>query len=259
LSNNKIFKNNQVNIGMPFQIRTPITYQPPVRKGNLNFNLDIDESEEVEAVNYKAMGEEIINKSKAEADLIVKEALLEAKEIISQAAIDVDELKSKVTEESKKEGYNEGITQAKNEYEQLIKEAQEIKEQAEVEYKKLLDSLESDAVNTILEIAKKVISQELKCKENILLLVKDAFEKCSKDRKVVLKLSEKDFEYIDENKDQLISTLERSEEIEIKEDLSLREGGCVIDTPLGSIDASANTKLDKIENDFMSILDENTN
>ncbi len=257
MSNSKIFKNNQVNIGMPFQIRTPITYQPPVRKSNLK--LDLDESEEIEAVDYKVIGEEIVNKSKAEADLIIKEALLEAKEIISQAAFDVEELKNKVTDESRNEGYSEGVTQAKNEYEQLIEEAKDIKKQAEVEYKKLLDSLEADAVNTILEISKKVISQELKCKENILLLVKDAFEKCSKDRKVVLKLSEQDFEYINENKDELNSMLERSEEIEIKKDLSLKEGGCVIDTPLGSIDASASTKLEKIVNDFKSILDEKTN
>lgn len=259
MSNSKIFKNNQVNVGIPFQIRTPITYQPPIRKINLNIKLDSDDSDEVNAIDYKSIGEEIVNKSKTEADLIIKEALLEAKDIISQAAIDIEELKNQALDEAREEGYNVGINQSKQEYEQLLEEAQGIKELAGVEYKNILDSIESDVINTILEIAKKVISQELECKENILLLVQDAFEKCSKDRKAVLKLCEKDYEFINDNKDQLISMLERSEDIEIKKDLSLKEGGCVIDTSYGSIDASAITKLNKIENDFKSILEEKVN
>jgi len=259
LSNNKIFKNNQVNVGMPFQIRTPITYQPPIRKSNLNFKLDLNQSDELDNLDYKVIGEEIVYKSKTEADLIIKEALLEAKEIMSQATMDIEQIRNQTLAEAKIDGYNEGSSQAKQEYQQLLDEAQDIKEQAGAEYKKMLDSLEADAVNTILEISRKVISQELKCKENVLLLVKDAFEKCSKDRKAVLKLCEQDYEYINENKDEFISMLERSEEIEIKKDLSLKEGGCVIDTPYGSIDASANTKLDKIENDFKRILDEKMN
>lgn len=259
MSNNKVFKNDQVNVGIPFQIRTPLTYQPPVKKINLNFKLDTNQFDELDNIDYKAIGEEIVFKSKTEADLIIKEALLEAKEIITQASIDMEELRNKVLTESKDEGYGNGITTAKQEYEELINEAEDIKEQAGAEYKKILDSIETDTVNTILEIAKKVISQELKCKENILLLVRDAFEKCSKDHKAVLKLSGQDYDYINENKDELISMLERSEEIEIKKDLSLKDGGCVIDTPYGSIDASANTKLDKIENDFKSILAEKMN
>jgi flagellar assembly protein FliH len=259
LFNNKIFKNNQVNVGMPFQIMTPITYQPPVRKSSLNFKLDLEQSDEIDDFDYKAIGEEILNKSKTEADFIIKEALLEAKEIISKASSDMEELRNKVIEEAEKEGFSEGITKAKYEYEQLLDEAQAIKVQAGAEYQQILDSLETDAVDTILDIAKKVISQELKCKENILLLVRDAFDKCSKDRKAVLKLCAQDYDYINENKEELISVLERSEEIEIKKDLSLKDGGCIIDTPYGSIDASANAKFNKIEADFRSILDEKMN
>lgn len=249
---NRILKNYQVNVGTPFQVLNPVAYRPPIVTIK---NIDEEQLEE-DYVDYKAIGEEIVNNAKVEAELIVKEALLEAKDIFSKANFEIEELKNKVISESKEEGYNEGITQAKQEYEQLIEEAKEVKEQAGVEYKKVLDSLEADAVNTILEIAKKVISQELKSKQNILLLVKDAFEKCSKDRKAVLRLNEQDYNYIIDNKDELLSMLERSEETEIKKDLSLKEGGCIIETSLGSIDASADTKFEKIESDFKAILGE---
>lgn len=251
MSNNKVLKNHQINVGMPFQVLNPRTYCPPV----VTIKKEEEQPEEDE-VDYKALGEEIVNKAKTEADLIIKEALLEAKDILSKANFEIEELKNKVISESKEEGYREGLAQAKQEYEQLIEEAKEIKEQAGVEYKKVLDSIESDAVNTILEIAKKVISQELNCKQNILLLVRDAFEKCSKDSKAVLRLSEHDYNYVNDNKDELFSMLERSEETEIKKDLSLKEGGCIIDTSLGSIDASADTKFEKIESDLRTILGE---
>ncbi len=255
---NKIYKNNQVNVGVPFQVKFPVTYQPPVR--NLGLKLDLDQyEEEQQQVDFNAIGEEIINKAKVEADMIIKEALLEAKDILKNASDDVENLKQQVSEEARSEGYEQGLAQAKQEYEALIKEAQDIKTQAGIEYKKVLDSLEEDSVNTILDIAKKVISKELECKQNILLLVKDSFEKCSKDRKAVLKLSEQDYDFISDNKDELESMLERSEEIEIKKDLSLKEGGCIIETSFGSIDASAETKFEKIENDFKDILNESTN
>lgn len=259
MSNGKVFKNNQVNIGMPFQIKNPIIYKPPIMNPNIKIKIDTEESEDIEEVDYKALGEEIINKAKAEADMIIKEALLEAKDIMSKAHADIEELSSQAINEARQTGYDNGIVQAQEEYRRLIDEAETIKKQAGLEYEKILESLESDTVNVILDIAKKVISQELKCKENILLLVRDAFEKCAKDRKAVLKLSEQDYETINENKEELISILERSEEIEIKKDLSLKEGGCVIDTPYGSIDASAETKLKNIENDFKAILNEKLN
>ncbi len=257
MSNNKIFKHNQVNVGIPFLIKSPVTYQPPVaRVINSAHKADLQELEETPKIDYKAMGEEIISKAKVEADYIIKEALLEAKEIMSKAQAEIQELREKTYQEAGEEGYNTGIAQAKEEYDGLLQEAQEIKEQAGMEYKQVLASLEADAVNTILDIARKVISTELQNKENILLLVKEAFDKCAKDRKAVLKLSEDDYEYVSENKDKLLAMLQRSEDIEIKKDLSLSDGGCVIDTPFGSIDASAETKLKKIEDDFINLLEE---
>ncbi len=217
---------------------------------------EMQEMEDTPKIDYKAIGEEIISKAKIEADYIIREALLEAKEIMSKAEAEVQELRDKTLQEAGDEGYNTGFAQAKQEYEGLLQEANEIKEQAGIEYKQVLASLEADAVNTILEIARKVICNELQTKENILLLVKEAFDKCAKDRKAVLKLSQADYDYVTENKDKLMSILQRSEDIEIKKDLSLSEGGCIIDTPFGSIDASAETKLKKIEDDFKSLLEE---
>jgi len=257
LSSNKVFKHNQVNVGIPFLIKSPVTYQPPVlRTGNPGVKVDPSGHQDIPKVDYRAAGEEILNKARTEADYIIKEALLEAKDIMSKASEEIQELRDKALRQAGEEGYEAGIAKAGEEYEGLLREAKEIKEQAGMEYKQVLDSLEADAVNTILDIARKVISRELQCRENILLLVREAFEKCAKDHKAVLKLSEQDFDYVNENKEELLSLLQRSEEVELKKDLSLKEGGCIIETPFGSIDASAQTRLKKIEDDFKGLLEE---
>ncbi len=257
MSNNKVFKHNQVNVGIPFLIKSPVTYQPPVlRTGNPAVKADPSELQDTGRVDCRAEREEMLIKARTEADYIIKEALLEAKEIMTKASEEILELRDKTLQEAGKEGYETGVAKAGQEYEGLLREAREIKEQAGLEYKQVLDSLEADAVNTILDIARKVISRELQCKENILLLVREAFEKCSKDHKAVLKLSEQDFDYVNENKEELVSLLQRSEEVELKKDLSLKEGGCIIETPFGGIDASAKTRLEKIEDDFRELLEE---
>ena len=253
----KIYKNDQVNIGVPFAVNTPVTYQPPVKKVNKNVNALQEEGKKSDTADYDAISVEILINAKKEAEAIVKEAYLQAEDIRAEQSKKIEQKKKETHQNAVEEGYNDGLKQALQEYDGLIQEAKDIKQQAEIEYKKVLDSLEEDAVNTVIDIAKKVISEELNInKHNILLLVKDAFNRCAKDRKAVLKLSDADYEYVNENKDELDNMLERSEDIEIKRDLSLKPGGCIIDTPFGCIDASAQAKLDKIEQDFKSILDD---
>lgn len=258
MSNNKVFKNHQINMGMPFPVKTPITYQPPVRKVNLTV-VDLDdepEKNESDKIDTKAIREEIISSAREEADMIIKEALLDAKDILSKASSEIAVLRQQELETARQQGYDEGIARAEQEYANLLEEAQEIKNQAGIEYKQVLASLEEDAVNTILDIAKKVISQELKCKENLFLMVRDAFDKCSRDRKATLKLSETDYNLAIENEEELMTMLQMPENLEIKKDMSMEEGGCIIETPYGSIDASAGTKFENIESDLKGLLNQ---
>ena len=250
----KIYKNSQINVGLPLQIKPPNFY-PNIKQVTLKTEEEIKKEDQKD---YDALGVEIIINAKKEAELILKEAELQAEEFLEKQRAEVELLSNQAYQQAREEGFNAGLIQAQSEYTQLLEEAENIKQQAAQDYSSILDSLEEDAVDTILCIAKKVISQELQTnKENILLLVKDAFFKCSKDRKAVLRLSPCDYDFASDNLERLDQLIERSEPFELKKDISLKEGGCIIETPFGSIDASAATKFDKIEQDFKSILMEN--
>jgi flagellar assembly protein FliH len=199
--------------------------------------------------------EDIIEKARVEAEIIIKEAKYEADRIVKEAERTAGENAKRIEEEAGMKGFEEAFTEVKKQYEDLIEEAEYIREHARVEYNDVIASIESDAVNIILDVAKKVIGTEINSnRENILYLIKQAFEKCSNKENVILKVSPEDYEFVCDNKDRLLSMIEGIGELEIKKDSSLKVYGCIVETPLGSIDASLQTKLKKIEEAFRDII-----
>ena len=246
---NRIFKNYQVNLGMPFQVKPPVSFDT-IKK----FDEPEDEKDE-SAFDAREITEEMKKKAMEEADLVIKEAEYEAQRIIENTEIEIEERRLAVEEEAKQKGYEDGFNEAKKQYEDLIQEAEFVREHAKAEYKEVLESIESDTVNVIIDIAKKVIGSELSLnKENILFLVKQAFEKCTNKENIVLKVGAEDYDFLSESRDRLLSMVEGIGGLEIKKDSSLKAGVFIVETQYGSIDAGVQTKLKKIEQAFRQVI-----
>jgi len=249
---NRVFKNHQINLGMPFQIKAPLNFQTIKTIDVFEQNEEF-ESLEIENTDVPVENdvEEIIRRAKLEASMIVKEAQFEALRIVEAAENESTEIRTNTETEARENGYNDGYADAKKQIEEALKDAEFIKEQAKTEYGEILSGIESEAVSLIMDIAENVIGQQLKLnKENILHLVKQAFEKSANKDSVVLKVSREDYEYIESNKENLLAMVEGIGELNIQCDNSLKTGGCLVETTFGSIDASAQTKLKKIEEAF---------
>jgi flagellar assembly protein FliH len=249
----KVYKNYQVNhIGTPFQVKPLFNYQN-IRTIEA-ISLDKNSTDESGIAN----SEEIIKNARIDAELIIQEAQYEANRILENSKIEADENKDKIFSEAREKGYNDGFTEGKQQYEELVSEAEQIRENAKLEYKEILDSIESDAVNLILDIAKNVIGTEISFhKEDILYLVKQAFEKCANKESVLLKAAPEDYDFIIANKNRLLSMIENVGELKIKKDSSLKAGACIIETQYGSIDAGIQTKIKKIEEMFKQMIGTN--
>jgi flagellar assembly protein FliH len=243
----KVYKNYQVNVGIPFQIRNPLNIQQfqPAHIMGRKEQVEVELKEEINS-------EEIINNARQEAELIIREAQYEAMRLVETAERESNEIRASIEEEARQQGYKEGLEEVKRQYEDLMQEAEFIKEHARIEYKEVLEGIEAEALAMIMEIARNVIGTEISFnKEDILYLVKQAFEKCANKEKITLRVSADDYEYVEENKERLITMVEGLSEFEIKKDVSFKMGACIIDTPFGSIDAGIHTKLKKIEEAFM--------
>ena len=78
---------------------------------------------------------------------------------------------------------------------------------------------------------------------------------CTGVTSVTVKVSPEDYEAVNENKDLIARQSRFSGEITIAKDLSLESGGCVLETPVGNMDASVEVQLDALEQTFVSILE----
>lgn len=245
-----IYKNYQVNMGLPFQIRVPASLQ---RESVIrDEELDSEVSEAAEEVLTPEM---ILKKAHEDGVMIVKEAELEALRILKEASAEAENIKKEIIEEARKQGYSDGYDQAVKQYESLVAEAEKLRAQSMEEHDKILAGIEAEAVEIILDIAKKVIGEEIsQNSEAILMLVRDACEKCSNRETILLKVSPEDYDIVQEHLEEITQKVTGINKLEVRKDLSLAKGACVVETPFGSVDGGFETKLRKIEEEFMKAL-----
>jgi len=255
---NKIFKNDQISVGGPVQIKVPVNFQtikmaykPNAKDEDEQNEKEIEDREENDGQDY----EEIIQSAKKESENIIKAAEIEAQRIIDEADKEAVERIKVAEDEARERGFEKGYKESKSTYEDLLSEAEFIKEHATVEYSEVMAGIEKDAIELIIDVAKKVIGEEVTLnKEHIVHLVGEALGKSSNRDNITVKVSDKDYDYVLENKDTLLSSVEGIGNLEIIKDLALNQGDCIVETSYGSIDGGVQTKLRKIEETFLQMI-----
>jgi flagellar assembly protein FliH len=246
---NKIFKNSQITYGIPFQVKIPINFQNLNDTGGYG-NYEMSD-EQVDPDNPDS----IVEKAKEEAKNIKKEAEYEAARTLKSAEDDAEKKVRDLEDEAWQKGYGEGLEAAAKHYEELTAQAEALKKSAEEEHEIVLAGMETEIVDMVLQIARKVVGTELSTNRDCILnLVVQTLEGCANRKNMILKVSAEDFDYIMDNKDKLYSMVESANEIEIKKEMTLKQGNCIVETSYGSIDGSAGTKLAKIEDAFKKLL-----
>ena len=267
----RVFKCSQVNLGEPYQVIPVIIKQ--ISCENKENNKINNEENEINKMNneeekeeklridiiekikkeYSAKAEAIIADAKRQAEDIIEQARKQSDDILNNARNEAEIIKETAEKKAYQKGYDEGYRKGKNDadkqYESIIKEAEAIKEQAAEEYKSTIEGMESEIIDIIIQIAKKVVSEELRLnKKTILSMVKEAFAKCTVKNGATLIVSSEDYDFIEEHREELLSNLNSIDNLEVRKDISLPMGTCIIETPYGTIDASVDKKMENIEN-----------
>lgn len=242
---NKVFKNNQITYGRPYQIKVPENIQEYIQSDNepeVRDDEDFVDSTDPEA---------ILENAKRKGELLIKEAQLEADKLMQDSQEQAEEQAKQITEEAWQKGYAEGIEAAAQQSRALIEEAERIRCNAAEDYESQMNSMEAEMVSLALDVAKKAVAGELTTNKAVIIqLIRDALPNCSNKNGAIIKVSVDDGDYLEENLEELYSELEGVDGLEIKKDGALKPGDCIIETSLGSVDAGAETRLDKIEEAF---------
>lgn len=253
----RVLKNIYVNVGDPIKIETVLEKKP--EENNTSPLNEISKADRENALKDMELA------AKRKAELIIQDAEKKAQEILKKAQEDynnivksaVDKAEAKadsIKKQAYEQGYSEGHNIGKAEYDKLIAEALDIKKRAYEEYERTFRNMEGEIVELVLEIAKKVIGAEIKAdKHNVVNLAKQAIDKCTNKENIVLYVSDDDYDYIKAHREELLKELEIIDEVSIKKDMSLKAGGCIVQTQYGLIDTSVETQIRKIEDAFRNL------
>lgn len=247
---NKVLKYNQVTYGVPYQVNIPLN----IKRIEVLDNADVssgDEDQDGRTGSSPPDPEELLEKVKQECDLIIKSAETEAEKLLEKAELEADKKAEALFEEAWQSGYADGMEAARSQNEALLAETEQLRQSAAEEHDSILTGMEAEILELVVGIARKAVAGELETNKDVILqLVRDGLSCCSNKNGAVIKVSPEDYESLRDKDGQLSLAYEGAEGMEIKMDSMLNTGGCIIETSLGSVDAGANTRLDKIEEAF---------
>lgn len=196
----------------------------------------------------ETMVQDILEKAREEARKIIAEAE-EAARLMEASA--VEEAKS-VREDGLEQGYQEGIAKAileKQAEMDLMKEENiRILEEAQRERLKIINTSEEIIVKMALSIAKKIVDKEVMEISDITKnIVNKIMEQLSDSEAFKIFVSPKDFEFLAE-KAAFNQLGQSGGKLQVKSDSRITDGGCIIDSDLGIVDARLETRVTAIEN-----------
>lgn len=207
--------------------------------------------------------EKIISKAETEYEKII-EGAKEQHESMINAAYD---RAREITEESKENGFNEGYNtgynsgyekgyiEGKTVSDKLIKDSLTIKEEYICKKNNLLKDLEEDIIDLVVNIYEKVINEKTEEDSEIIIsLVLNGIRNLDLTEKLTIISSKEDYDILQMSKDLILSKASMISELNIRYDMSLEKGDCILETSKGNIDVSIKNQLEEVKELLTTIL-----
>lgn len=158
----------------------------------------------------------------------------DAKEVLERVLEDAEQYRQEVVKEcetlkekAQKDGFEEG-------YSQWIDRVAEL----EAEIKRVRSEVEKQVLPVALKVAKKIVNRELETSKTAILdIIKNTLKTVSQHKKVNLYVNPDDFEVVEADRKELAKIFEELEALSIRPRNDVTEGGCVIETEGGIINA----------------------
>jgi flagellar assembly protein FliH len=194
----------------------------------------------------------------AQAEQLKQQALAEIAEWWEQKRQEAEQLFRETEAEARQAGFAQGVEEGKafviREEQQTIQTARDVLESAYRAKEQIIAEAEPFVVELSMEVAKKVIGQELSgAPEKILELARRVLRRSRVQGQITLCVNHRYFDFMEEHRHQLLALLDGQAELSIVPDYTVQDEGCVIRTPLGSVDARIDTQLQEIKQVLLEI------
>lgn len=197
-----------------------------------------------------AAREKMLAEVEAERQRLTEEAQADAAMLRNLAAEEIARDKSMALEMGRQEGYEAGMNQAMGELEKMKQELEMERRHLEQQYEDMMFDLEPQFIRHITNIYEKVFLVDLSDKKDIVLnVLQNAMQKIEGSKNYIVHVSKEDFSFVNERKSMLAeATLATDVTVDIVEDVTMRQGDCMIETANGIFDCGIDTQLSAIKN-----------
>ncbi|MBI1247958.1 HrpE/YscL family type III secretion apparatus protein [bacterium] len=177
------------------------------------------------------------------------QAYLDAEAIIAEAKNQAEQIIADAHEEfeaQKKEGFEEGLMEAKLEMaEKMVDSVAK-----SVDY---FQGLEAKLTDLVVKALKKVVG-EMDQRERIVAVVRNALAVARNEQKVMVRVCPDEVPFLQESLTEIMRAYPTINFIDIVPDGRLNPGGCILETDIGIVDASVDVQLKVIEKSLSKYL-----
>ncbi|WP_157737899.1 flagellar assembly protein FliH [Aneurinibacillus soli] len=213
--------------------------------------------------------QERLRQAEEEAQSILEEARQQARKMMEEAQSEMDawwEARRQEDEivrgQASEEGFISGVEQGREqgrqealeEYSHALAEARSILAEAPAWKRRKIGEAEPFVLELTLEIARKVIKEQFECdQEHLLTLIRRALSHTQEYKTITVAVNPDSYTYVQENRARLVDVLDSQVELTVVPDESAVDGGCIVRTSLGNIDARVDTQLAEIKKALLEI------
>ena len=170
----------------------------------------------------------------------------------AQAIIDAAEARAAaIAQEAQRAGYDAGYATGRTEALQQLQPAASALAEAVEAHRKLAaemaDRIEVTACDFALRVAERVIAGTIEVEpERVVEVIRGALRTMVERERIVIQVNPADLEIVRDALGDLLGSLGGIGQVEVQEERRVLRGGAILRTPEGEIDASIETKLERL-------------
>lgn len=199
---------------------------------------------------------EIMARAKDEARVVINQAQEEAEVILQQARQEAEQ----VQRETRDQAYRDGLRQANEAIEadrqMAMEQSRQMVEEAERNKFAIMNSTETDMVRLIMAISKKVIVNEIRTRPELIIdIVQQAVSNLDHPDQLRVYVNPQEMQLLVDHlaHERLVIEGNREAPVAVKPDNGITPGGCVVESGGASVDATLETRMNKIEEAILDI------
>lgn len=178
------------------------------------------------------------------AKSIIELAEEEARALISAARQEADSIRTMAYQD----GFQTPQSEFASERAALAERVAQTIEDIQAQVEQFWISMEPELLTLAVDIARKVIHREVSETQDVILnMVKIALHQIRDRQLLKIRVNPADYELLREHKEEIMGSCDGMRDLEILEDRRVEQGGCLIESDNGNLDARIGTQLREIE------------